>query len=197
MTLVRSLPEGLLLSEGSHGSIEDGACVMEAAAYIAGEGWSDHPACVSPVIAEFCRSWNDAMDDEDRQMLRPLIPLLIGTASDEATELRRSWMCLDWLCRECAPAWLDAAGLTARAGDLRALAQIESEERAQAALAALNAARDEASAARDAARDAARAAAWDAAGAALRPTVVALQASALDLVQRMAAVGAAGVGARG
>ena len=25
-------------------------CVMEAVAYIAREPWSDHPACVSPVI---------------------------------------------------------------------------------------------------------------------------------------------------
>ena len=77
-------------------------------------------------------------------------------------------------------------GGTARAGDLRALAQIESEERAQAALAALNAARDEASAARDAARDAA----WAAARDALLPVVERLQQSALRLIRRLAEVGA-------
>ncbi len=48
---------------------------MEAAAFIAGEPWSDHPACVCPVIAAFMRSWNDGLSDKDRnRLLLPLIP---------------------------------------------------------------------------------------------------------------------------
>ena len=41
----------LILGKGGHDP-STGACVMEAAAYIAGEDWSDHPDCTSPVIAQ-------------------------------------------------------------------------------------------------------------------------------------------------
>ena len=33
----------LHLESGSHEDFEKGMCVMEAAAYVAGENWSDHP----------------------------------------------------------------------------------------------------------------------------------------------------------
>ena len=39
------------LAHGAHDSPADGLCAMEAAAWLAGEPHSDHPACVSPVIA--------------------------------------------------------------------------------------------------------------------------------------------------
>ena len=57
-------------ANGSHDDPESGVCAMEAAAYIAGEEHSDHPACVCPVIGGFMRSWNDALPsdaDRDRQ----------------------------------------------------------------------------------------------------------------------------------
>ena len=38
-------------------------CFMEVASQIAGEEWTDYPECVSPVIAAFGRSWNDALPD--------------------------------------------------------------------------------------------------------------------------------------
>ena len=31
------------LKSGAHRSIEDGACLLEAVAWLAGEPWSDHP----------------------------------------------------------------------------------------------------------------------------------------------------------
>jgi hypothetical protein len=61
-------------------------CLLEAAAYVAGEPWSDSPECVSPVLAAFGRSWNDALDDENRQMLKPFIPRLVGTAARRAAD---------------------------------------------------------------------------------------------------------------
>ena len=70
--------EGLPLYVGSH-SPNSTFCVMEAVAYVAGEPWSDSPECVSPVIAQFLRTWNDGLNDEDRQMLKPFIPKVIGT----------------------------------------------------------------------------------------------------------------------
>src|SRR5881296_339189 len=92
---------------GSHGP--DGQmCVMEAVAYVAGEKWSAAPACASPVLTAFCVSWNDAMSDEDRQILKLLIPKLVNTRASVQVERKRSWMALDWYCRISTPAWLDS-----------------------------------------------------------------------------------------
>jgi hypothetical protein len=71
----------LVLKSGSHEP--DGEfCVMEAVAYVAGEKWSDSPKCASPSISGFLRYWNDGMNDEDRQMLKPLIPKLVNSRAD-------------------------------------------------------------------------------------------------------------------
>ena len=147
-------------------------CVQEYAAYLAGEGHTDHPACVSWVLSRFMIRWNDDLDDEVRQRLRPYAVRQLGTAGDGQDEAR-SYMALDWLIRTYTPAFLDAAGLTDEAAKLRGLAAIEGTEQAEAAVPVVRAAGDAAwAAARDAAwaaaRDAARDAARAAAGAAAR-----------------------------
>jgi hypothetical protein len=221
---------------GAH-SPDGKMCVMEAVAYVAGEPWSDRPMCASRVLTDFCVSWNDAMGDEDRQILKPFIPRLVNTKASLAVDRRRSYMALDWYCRVSTPTWLRLAGLISEAEAIEATAPIVDAASAGAARRALNSARTAAAAAGDAARDAARAAArdaaraaaraaawdaaraaaWDAAGDAaraaawaaagdaaraaagaaawaaardaawdaLRPTVVELQKSALDLLDRM------------
>jgi hypothetical protein len=165
--------EPLKLGRGSHKPPSNGlvnACVMEAVAYVAGEPFSDRPECASPVITSFLVSWNDAMDDVDRQMLKPYIVRLVGTRTGKRHEEQRAWMLTDWLARECAPAWLRLAGLTGQAELLESLAPLTSAASASKAQPVLDAAMKDSAAARDAARDAARAAAgaaaWDAAGAA-------------------------------
>ena len=144
---------------------------MEYASYLAGERHSDRPACVSPVLLNFMIAFNDGLDDETRQKLRPYIVRTLGTAGD-GQDVKRSYMALDWLIRTHTPAFLDAAGLHEEANKLRGLAAIDGIEQAQATgpevHAAGAAARDAASdaaweAASDAARDAAWAAAWTAA----------------------------------
>jgi len=35
----------IALASGGHTGIDDGMCVMEAVAYVAGEPWSDAPSC--------------------------------------------------------------------------------------------------------------------------------------------------------
>ncbi len=157
--------ETLVLSHGGHDSYEDGHCVMEAVAYFAHEKHGDHPNCVSPVIGEFLRSWNDVLrNDEDRnRLLRNLIPLVVGTNTGSEDDLKRSWLALDWLARVNAPAWLDLAGLAPQAAALRDLGEIRDGDGAERAMDALRDAREKATAARDAAWDTARAAAWDAA----------------------------------
>jgi hypothetical protein len=145
-------------------------CVMEMASYVAREPWSDHPECVSPVIATFCRSWNDSLDDETRQRLKPYAFKVVGTNTGPDDEETRAWMCVDWLARVQAPAWLRLAGLTAEAQALESLARIVDATTAGAAQPSLSDSRKKAAAAGatagDAAWDAARAAAWAAAGAA-------------------------------
>ena len=41
--------EALVLQKGAHRSAAEGMCIMEAVAYVAGEPFSDHPSCASPV----------------------------------------------------------------------------------------------------------------------------------------------------
>ena len=109
MTIVNPLdPSTLTLKHGKHHDPADGMCAMEAAAYMAGEPFTDHPRCVSRVIGAFMRSWNDSLpDDETRtRILGPLVPLTIGTATAAADEEKRAWMAADWLVRVQAPAWL-------------------------------------------------------------------------------------------
>ena len=46
------LPELVpVLSRGKHRNPRRGACFMELASYLAGERWSDHPACTHPLLA--------------------------------------------------------------------------------------------------------------------------------------------------
>jgi hypothetical protein len=181
-------------------------CVMEFAAFLANERWSDAPECVSPVIAAFARNWNDCLDVESRnRLLKPLVVDMIGTRTTAADEETRAWMATDWLARIHTPAWLRLAGLTSHAIALESCARIVDAATARAAQPRLDGALQASAAARDAARDAASAAAWvaardaawaaawdaarDAARAALNPTVNALQESAVELVRAMCAVG--------
>jgi hypothetical protein len=57
------------LSAGKHSSPQEGACVMELSSMLAGEQFTDHPACVCPVIGSFLRAYNDSVDDHRRQDL--------------------------------------------------------------------------------------------------------------------------------
>ena len=197
--------EKITLESGAHESREDGMCLLEAAAWWAGERHSDYPACVSPVLAAYGRMLNDCLPADRRQQLRPFIPLLPGTAGD-GRDQARGLMAADWLVRVYVPAWLDAAGLDAAGlrglppvGSWDELAGIQpllddARRRSSAAWAAWDAARDAArdavwaavwAAARAAARDAARDAAWAASRAKLSPVVSQLQDSAIALFDSM------------
>jgi hypothetical protein len=66
------------LSRGKHRTPRRGACFMELASFLAGERWSDHPACTHPLLATTARLINDNTPDSDRQLLAPLIPSVIG-----------------------------------------------------------------------------------------------------------------------
>lgn len=167
----------VFLSRGSHETPFDKKgnptlCAQEYIAWVAGEPHSDSPKCVSPVLNFFTMSYNDALDDETRQRLRPYLVRQIGTAGDGQDEVR-SFLALDWLIRIHTPAFLDMAGLTEEATALRKLEEIKSIEKMQAAqpqvLAAKEAAaeaswevvEDDAKVARQASKEAARDAALE------------------------------------
>jgi hypothetical protein len=171
----------LTLARGAHSTPSDGMCLLEAAAYMAGEPHSDHPTCVCPVLAAFGRAWNDGLGDEARNhILKPFLPRLLNTRSTPDVQDRRAFMAADWAVRTYAPAWLRLAGLNEHADALSGLPELDSvqafldaqvviQSAKRAAFAAGDAAGAAAgdaagAAAGDAAGDAAGAAAWAAAG---------------------------------
>lgn len=183
----------LKLSSGAHSQDSGKHCLLEVVSLFANEPFSDKPACVDYVLAEFGRTWNDSMrSDEEREQLKCYIVLLPGTAQGEALSQRRAWMAVDWAIRVNTAAWLELSPATAEhAAKLRALAPITSEQRladAQVALdQALSAAAAASDVAWDAAWDAARYAARDAASDAARAAAwAAARAAAWDAAQKAA-----------
>lgn len=136
----------LVLTSGAHDRFEDGVCLLEAVAYVAGEPHTDHPKCVSPVLAAFGREWNDGLrSDEERSQLKQYIPRLIGTAGDKAADERRAWLAVDWLVRVCAPAFLRLTpSLAEHADRLAALPPITGDAAATSVQGKIEAARNDA-----------------------------------------------------
>ena len=56
---------------------------MELASFLAGERWSDHPACTHPLLAALARDVNDYTSDAGRGRLAGLIPSVIGLTGDD------------------------------------------------------------------------------------------------------------------
>ena len=89
------LPERVpVLSRGKHRNPRRGACFMELASYLAGERWSDHPACTHPLLAALARDVNDYTSDAARGRLAGLIPSVIGlTGNDLHIDARIALVC--------------------------------------------------------------------------------------------------------
>ncbi|HET7398633.1 MAG TPA: hypothetical protein VFJ94_08930 [Intrasporangium sp.] len=78
------IPDGVpVLSAGRHRNPRKGACFMEMASFLAGEKWSDHPACTHPLLAAVARTVNDSLGDRARQQLTAMIPEVIGLIPDD------------------------------------------------------------------------------------------------------------------
>lgn len=128
--IVRELPADFVLKHGSHTDFDKGACLMEAVAYIAGERHSDHPACASRILTAHGIRLNDRFDDEERQLLAPLIPKLVGTRTTHAVDVKRYYVLVDSAVRVTVPMGLEAVGWKDLADKLRALPEIDSPARA-------------------------------------------------------------------
>jgi hypothetical protein len=192
------------LKKGSHGTPDEGMCLMEATAFLVGERHSDNPQCVSPVLGTFGRNLNDVLPDDLRQDLKGLIPSLPGTA-DDGWDARRSYLALDWLIRTWLPAWLELSpSCREDARTVRALGRIvdvvsahragpvvrEALRHSAAAGAAAGAGAWDAArivvrdSAWDAAREAAGTIAWDATGAVASAAARAAHGVVAEIVHR-------------
>jgi len=90
-TVPAALP---VLSRGRHRSPRSGACFMEMASFLAGERWSDHPACTHPLLAQLARDVNDRTSDDARARLGLLVPSVVGLHDDDpATDARLALLC--------------------------------------------------------------------------------------------------------
>jgi hypothetical protein len=72
-----------ILSPSKHRNPRTGACFMELASLLAGERWSDHPACTHPLLAALARQVNDHTSDAGRPRLAELIPSVIGLTGED------------------------------------------------------------------------------------------------------------------
>jgi len=114
---VPDIPAGLpILSRGRHRRPTKGACFMEYASLLAGERWSDSPACTHPLLAALARGVNDVIGDDARQQLVPMVPRVVGLRGDDpqvtvAIALWAGERALPYVCEERQRAL--AAGLLA------------------------------------------------------------------------------------
>lgn len=127
--------------KGSHLSREQGLCVMEAVAMLAGEAHSDSPACADPAISKLAIWVNDSCDDKLRnELLRDLPWRIVGTKATAEIEQQRAYMAADWALRFVCPIILRRAGLKDHATTLESLGSVVDQESATAAYAAASAA---------------------------------------------------------
>jgi hypothetical protein len=79
------VPEGLpVLDVGRHRGPEHGACVMEYASVLAGQPWSDSPACTDRALGALARRVNDDVEPQARATLAAIAPRLVGAVGPRA-----------------------------------------------------------------------------------------------------------------
>jgi hypothetical protein len=158
--------EKIELKTGSHAKREDGVCAMELVAWMAGEKHSDAPECACPVITKYVIRLNDRLTTEERQLLKPYLPRIIGTRDTSENQIKRAKTLAHAALTVFAPMALEVRGYKDHAEKMRAIPMSTSSQ--------------EWLEARDIARDAAADAAADAADAAYAAAYAAAAAAAAD-----------------
>ena len=107
------------LSYSSHIHREDGVCLTEAVAWLAGEPHTDEPKTMCPTLTKIMKCWNDELNIPYRDpAIKHYAPRLIGTnLGPKAAELRVN-MAAEWLFQQHLPGWLDFIGLFGHARTL-------------------------------------------------------------------------------
>jgi hypothetical protein len=85
------------------------------------------------VLTSYGIRLNDSATNEDRQLLKPLIPKLVGTRGDRALELKRAYFFADRAVRLFAPIALRSRGKIELVSELEALPPIVDESTARSA----------------------------------------------------------------
>jgi len=67
---------------------------MELASMLAGEPFTDRPACTDPIIGGLLRAYNDTVDQQRRQDLYAVAAGVVGTAAGEHVERARAARCI-------------------------------------------------------------------------------------------------------
>lgn len=114
------------LTSGSHDSPDDGLCLLEAVALLAGEAHTDRPACASPVLAGYGRTINDTLLPEREDLeprLRALAPRLVGTAGQPELDRQAGLIAMRWPIQVYLPTLLTSAGLGEHAQSLEGAAR--------------------------------------------------------------------------
>ena len=120
MDLPKLPPEYLdriIPSPGTHSSREVGLCVMEIAAWIAGEPHTDGPECVCPTINRVLVAWNDTIRNPQNRkaLMNNLVPVVIGTTQGPEAAMERHYFALNRVITHQLPVWLREAGLHSQA----------------------------------------------------------------------------------
>lgn len=103
-----------LLGRGVHANPRRGCNVLEYASVLAGERWSSRPRSVHPALADIVGIVNDQMTDDNRQLLVPLAPWLLGTSTSHP----RAWPAITGACICAALAWASEPGKPRLKADL-------------------------------------------------------------------------------
>ena len=152
-------PDTITLARGSHPAPPDDCgnperCLFEAYNRAARHTHTDsRPPGVSPVLHRFGMRLNDLLPDEKRQRLaiylpKPGVPSPLDGTAHDGRDVTRAYMAADWAVRTAAPAWLDLAGLSSHAADLRALPALTDKDSASTAYTACRGAENSAQEAR-------------------------------------------------
>lgn len=106
------------LSPGVHNSPDSGLSLMEAVAWYDGQEHTHEPENVSTVLSVYGQGLNDAGDETHRHDLKKVVSGIRNSYPDH-TDIDRLLMVSDWLTRSYVPRWLDRAGITKDAENLR------------------------------------------------------------------------------
>ena len=103
-----------LLGRGVHANPRRGCNVLEYASVLAGERSSSRPRSVHPALADVVGMVNDQMTDDNRRLLTPLAPWLLGTSTADP----RAWPAITGACIRAALAWASEPGKPRLKADL-------------------------------------------------------------------------------
>ena len=104
------------LSYSSHIRREDGVCLTEVVAWLAGEPHTDDPKTMCPTLTKIMKYWNDELNIPYRDpAIKHYAPRLIGTNQGPKAAEQRANMAAEWLFQQYFPGWLDLIGLLGHA----------------------------------------------------------------------------------